>query len=84
MENNMQKEFELPVTASRTCDVGWLIVEAYLDGLESSARELFGDIEYKNMFDGLRKYTNRKLYGCDEFNMVDIELTIYQEQEDTE
>lgn len=80
----MKKETSIkavkPETRQNACDVGWVIVDAYLDGLEASAPELFGDREYKRIFDEMRHYTDLQLYGGDEFNMDDLEVVIYRDK----
>ncbi len=79
MRNTTAKALDLPKVNARKCLLGWFIVEAYLDGLEASASELFGDLEYKKLFDSLRVYSNKQIYGNKEFNMVDVDVIVYQD-----
>lgn len=81
MKKANANDFEMPIHI-RQCHTGWLLVDGYLDGLEACASELMQDPEYKERFDALRCYTNRQLYGSDEYNMIERILTIYQDAED--
>lgn len=63
------------------CHVGWIVVEAYLDGMEAIASELFDDPEYKERFDSLRKYINYQIYGDEKTDVADVEVVVYREKE---
>lgn len=80
MKKETSKKIRLQDVETARVEIGWFIADAYLDGLAANASELFGDDEYKKRFDALRTYVNRQLYGGDEFNMVDVNVTIYREK----
>ncbi len=82
MEKETLKKLRLPNVQTARVDIGWFIVDAYLDGLAANAAELFGDEEYKKLFDALRSYTDRMLYDGDENNIIDIHVTVYRENID--
>lgn len=79
MKKTISADMQMPNITETTCDVGWVVVDACLDGLETSANQLFDDPEFKRMFDELRRYTDRQLYGDEKSHTIEMELTLYRE-----
>lgn len=79
MKKAILSDVKMPDISETECDVGWVVVDAYLDGLEVSAQQLFDDPEYKRMFDELRRYTDIKLYGDDKSHTIEIGVKLYRE-----
>ena len=63
MKDIQTDDMELPKMRIKRCHTGWLVVDAYLNGLEECASELMQDPEYEKRFDAMRRYTNLQLYG---------------------
>ena len=79
----MEKQLDfskLPKMPAERIDLGWIIVDAYLDGLELVTSELSADPEYKKRFDALRSYTDLMINGSEDRIMIDTAATVYREK----
>lgn len=79
MDKNSKPNDLIPKTSKRTCNIGWAVADAYLEGLQECADQLFGDPEFKRMFDEMRSYINKQLYGDEKITMGELEVTVFQD-----
>lgn len=84
MEKEVLHDVKMPEISVMDCDVGWVVVDAYLEGLEVSAQQLFDDLEYKRLFDELRRYVDLQLYGDEKSQTIDMKVKLYRENAETE
>ncbi len=80
MECRIFKDYEKLNISEITCDIGWVVVDAYLDGIEISAQQLLADPEFNKMFNDLRHYTDLQLYGDETSKTIDLKVIAYRER----